>query len=408
VKLPRAEDNSPEHPSATLAVQAEAELDRSGVRLSFPPELEARYRQDTAVDRSRELRVITRIGALLYFGVGVLLKLFVVSHADFLDSAVQLTGALVVVLLISHWSFRPTTTDLHRESAIFVCCLICALAAILVVYVNPAPVTTEDWVLAALPVNFILIFIRLRLPWAAAFLGISVAAYTLAVLSRHDPLPHARAFPIGFVVALCLPALIGLYNLERAARRVYLHGLLQRLRNERLAAENITLADLSLTDPLTGVANRRRLDAELRAFAALGGAGGTLLMIDIDGFKAFNDRHGHAAGDQCLRMVAQCLSARLRQGDLLARFGGEEFAVLLRNMVGPEALDVAERLRKSVETLPIFVAGVPVGVTISIGIAEAGAGHEPAKLLMAADAALYAAKRAGRNMVRPTEVAGIA
>jgi diguanylate cyclase (GGDEF)-like protein len=140
----------------------------------------------------------------------------------------------------------------------------------------------------------------------------------------------------------------------------------------------------------------------------MGGAGGTLLMIDIDGFKVFNDRYGHAAGDQCLRTVAQCLSTRLRQGDLLARFGGEEFAVLLRNMVGAEALDVAERLRQSVETLPIFVAGVPVGVTISIGIAEAGTGDEPATLLMAADAALYAAKEAGRNKIRQTETAGIA
>jgi diguanylate cyclase (GGDEF)-like protein len=121
------------------------------------------------------------------------------------------------------------------------------------------------------------------------------------------------------------------------------------------------------------------------------------MLIDIDAFKAINDRYGHPAGDQCLREVAQCLTSRLRPGDLLARMGGEEFAVLLPGMTPAEATEAAERLRQAVEVLEVMVNGAAVRVTISVGVA---AGEADSALLMArADSALYLAKGGGRNRV---------
>jgi diguanylate cyclase (GGDEF)-like protein len=179
---------------------------------------------------------------------------------------------------------------------------------------------------------------------------------------------------------------------------VYAHGLSKR--DENLAAQNATLTGLSYTDPLTSIANRRRLDEALSELVTAPGSMGALLLVDIDMFKAFNDRYGHLAGDACLCHVAQCLSSHLRSFDLLARFGGEEFAVLLPEIMIDEATLTAERLREAVQSLPFAVQDQQVNVTISIGVAARKGLSTPEALIGAADTALYAAKHAGRNRVQ--------
>lgn len=170
-------------------------------------------------------------------------------------------------------------------------------------------------------------------------------------------------------------------------------GLLQR--HEALGA-------MAMQDGLTGIANRRRFDKVLQeelARARRTAAPLALLMIDVDHFKQYNDQHGHPLGDQCLRAVASKLSeSAARATDLVARYGGEEFAVILSHTAPAGALDVAERMRAGIEGLasPALPAA-----TISIGIACLG--DMPAAsadaLVTAADAALYGAKRRGRNRV---------
>jgi diguanylate cyclase (GGDEF)-like protein len=155
-----------------------------------------------------------------------------------------------------------------------------------------------------------------------------------------------------------------------------------------------------MTDPLTKVANRRRLDMELRTFCAGVEKTGALLLIDVDRFKAFNDMHGHQAGDLCLQEVAERLAAHLRPSDLLARFGGEEFAVLLPGVPAREAASMAERLRTAIHARPSIADGAEIRVTVSIGIATVNIDTTPETLLEAADLALYAAKSGGRNQVR--------
>ena len=154
------------------------------------------------------------------------------------------------------------------------------------------------------------------------------------------------------------------------------------------------------TDALTGLPNRRALDDELNRRLASYRRQGTplgVLLVDVDRFKSVNDRYGHLVGDQVLKAVADALRQAVRDCDLLARFGGEEFAVLVAGATREEFRNAAERVRKFVEQAQIESDGLHLQATISCGVAEASGGEEIASLLRRADEALYASKSAGRN-----------
>ena len=163
------------------------------------------------------------------------------------------------------------------------------------------------------------------------------------------------------------------------------------------------VARLATTDPLTGVANRRRfieqLGMELDRVRRFGDPA-ALLMLDVDSFKSVNDTHGHAAGDAVLQHMAELSRLRLRRTDLFGRLGGEEFAILLPGTDRAGAVLFAERFRRQVADTPAQTAQGAIRVTVSIGVAELGPGDSaPDAILARADAALYRAKQAGRNRV---------
>jgi diguanylate cyclase (GGDEF)-like protein len=176
--------------------------------------------------------------------------------------------------------------------------------------------------------------------------------------------------------------------------------------NELLRLANERLEQLSVTDPLTDLANRRRLgevlDAEWRR-AQAAGSPISLAMIDVDDFKLYNDRYGHAAGDRCLQRVAAQVRRSVRETDLAARYGGEEFAVVMPGTDVKCAVEAAERLRTEILALAEPHAVVANGIiTVSIGVAtmippEHGTWEQ---LVESADVQLYRAKRSGRNRVR--------
>lgn len=170
------------------------------------------------------------------------------------------------------------------------------------------------------------------------------------------------------------------------------------------------LSSLALTDGLTGILNRRAFDQALdrewmrtlRESSEI-----SLLMLDIDRFKLFNDRYGHMVGDDCLRAVAAAVSGAVRASDIVARYGGEEITVILPSTFLAGAVEVAEKVRSAVETLRLCHEDNPEGggyLTVSIGVATAlarvgGTMRMPESLLLAADNALYKAKQEGRNRV---------
>ena len=212
-----------------------------------------------------------------------------------------------------------------------------------------------------------------------------------------------------FGVAPLFGALFGL----AAASFVLINLLIENGRlYAKLAAGQAELRRLTTVDPLTGIANRRAfdtvLDAEWRR-AIRNRAGLSLLLLDVDCFKSFNDVYGHPAGDDCLRKIAGVLVGTARRGgELIARCGGEEFAVLLPGVGAAEATALAQRVCQSVRDLNVAHAAstVTAYVTVSIGVAAMLSARptdprqaSPASLVERADRALYAAKAAGRDRV---------
>ncbi len=162
------------------------------------------------------------------------------------------------------------------------------------------------------------------------------------------------------------------------------------------------LARASITDPLTGLPNRAALDQRLGALthAALERpVTVSVVMVDLDHFKAVNDRFGHAVGDAVLARIGGLLIQGTRAGDLVARYGGEEFVVLLDRIGGGRAEAFAERLRVAVADHPWRQLHADLAVTVSLGVAGDGAGRAPRAVVRAADEALYRAKAQGRNRV---------
>jgi two-component system, cell cycle response regulator len=188
--------------------------------------------------------------------------------------------------------------------------------------------------------------------------------------------------------------------LARMRTQVRRHRYEQRLRENY--RRSISMA---LTDALTGLYNRRYFDTHFETqirHAAETGKSLALLMLDLDRFKAINDTHGHNVGDEVLRETARRLADNLRTVDMVARFGGEEFAIVMPDTTPEIALSAAERLRARIGSTPFAVSSdkaEEIVVTTSIGLAVASRHPDATDLLKRADYALYAAKRAGRNTV---------
>lgn len=166
-----------------------------------------------------------------------------------------------------------------------------------------------------------------------------------------------------------------------------------------------TIFNMTITDGLTDVGNKKRLDQMVRKEiprAIRHSRELSLLMIDIDHFKDVNDTYGHLAGDSVLRDLANILQKRLRPDDELGRYGGEEFAAVLPETALAGAVRIAEDLRRLVESHPFMVEGEQIKVTVSIGVAELQPGMDSNAFFRSADEMLYKAKNSGRNRVCPT------
>ncbi len=194
-------------------------------------------------------------------------------------------------------------------------------------------------------------------------------------------------------------------NLERRVRE---RTSQLREQNKALRAARERIEKLSRRDPLTGLTNRRWLDEVLRhevERAKRYGASFSVVMIDLDHFKDVNDSFGHVVGDQVLVATAQALESATRMTDVVGRYGGEEFLVLLPNTALEQALVLAERMRSAVRLMPVAFRSEPV--TASFGVAQWMGEDTGVSLIERADEALYEAKSAGRDRVEPSQDRGV-
>lgn len=203
----------------------------------------------------------------------------------------------------------------------------------------------------------------------------------------HFPAPLVGAF-------LVVTAVLALFSLSLDYGR--------SVSERALAVVDSRMAALAYRDPLTGLTNRHAMETVLaKRWDEYRRSGHifALLLCDIDGLKAINDRHGSAVGDQALQKVAALLDRSLRSQDIVARWGDDEFLILLPGQTGNSALQAGERLRKRVETMALSAMEESVGVTISIGVGGVDTALDNTDLLSVADGGLFQAKHMGRNQV---------
>ncbi|MGC1465868.1 MAG: GGDEF domain-containing protein [Pseudolabrys sp.] len=235
-----------------------------------------------------------------------------------------------------------------------------------------------------------------RLPsrWTIIALFASIAS----IFAARIPLIPVAPFPFG-ALPMQVPW-VAIFNLLIFLHTILLAVLLVAISKERLEFEQRTKAQ---TDPLTGALNRRAFMVRGRRLVLRHKKSGEplcLLFIDLDRFKALNDRYGHSGGDDVLMKFVTIVHDNIRPTDFLFRVGGEEFCCLLPHTETEQALRVAERIRRQLEESTVDIAGMAVKVTVSLGIASTEAfGYEVETLVRRADMAVYAAKRQGRNKV---------
>jgi diguanylate cyclase (GGDEF)-like protein len=232
------------------------------------------------------------------------------------------------------------------------------------------------------------------------------------------PAHPAEAGAVACIPMLALGKIVGVIHLESSVAGAFdpeaIRLVTRVAENTGLAMANArlmnTMEGQAMSDPLTGLHNLRffdpYLEQELEA-ARRDQQPLSVIMIDIDHFKNFNDTHGHPAGDEALRAFARVVGASIRSSDVAARYGGEEFIVALRHVDADEAVVVAEKLRAAVEQLVVDLGpGRYARITASFGVATTSAAIQDQKSLVSlADAALYRAKERGRNRVETTPTA---
>jgi diguanylate cyclase (GGDEF)-like protein len=376
----------------------------------LPPELLLRYRAERNSRDSGRLLLTVLVGVAFFDG-------FLFSDGELIPDVAELSAWTRVAVItplgllyipLARWVLRrDPATRLHHAYA-------SAVGVTMVAWVCALQLATESstgvtyFLGAFLVVTYFFSAVRTSLEVATVTL-VSSGAIFLAAMSRESVMvAPIRLDAAMTMVVFVVFGLLVTHRDEQTSRRLFVSALRtqelvarREFRLAQLATLNETLARDAGIDALTGVPNRRALDAAVHSWREEGAGQRAVLVVDLDQFKDYNDGLGHAAGDRCLQRVAEAMAACLRQMDaLLTRYGGEEFVVLLDAVRLDQAVDVAERLRGAVEQLAIRA---PAGGSVTVSI---GGAWSPRlglvgvnDLMESADEALYAAKAAGRNAV---------
>lgn len=372
-----------------------------GDAMPCPPHLQARLQQALGDRHYREARFLVVLGMIVTF-VSLLVDA-VTSPQTLGDIALVRLGSVIPIQCAALAMPRSQIAWQKFLAGLSLCVFCLSLAYASALAPSPADAFLATGIIAMLGIATPLLPFSTR-GTALFLLGIVVPTSVFA-FTVHRDLEFAETF-----TAILVLVAAGTVVLARRMRWLERRALLLNIQSDDHARElevsNARLTELSMQDPLTNLANRRWAQiafARDYAFAADEAPGTTALMLlDLDHFKDFNDRWGHDVGDRCLQAVAEVLRhAAGTHGGLAARFGGEEFVLLLRADGPGEARALAEEIRVGVERIEIGVDSPPhtLGCTVSIGIALHASDEKPKlpALLKRADKALYEAKSDGRN-----------
>ncbi len=369
--------------------------------LRFPAPLEQAFLVERADGRTVRLILAGLVGMLAFS---------MILAADYLISPELLAlsatlrvgvfgGVTAVGLLMLHRLSLPRL----NEWAVVPVTVLAGVLVLIMGVLGPGELAFERIVELTLVVAYATVFARFWPMLALSLCMVGLHSYALWTAP-----PGFEVLKPGVTLMLVATIVFGLYTTytrEHNDRLAYLHDLRERAMREAIDDGNRQLQAMARTDVLTGVANRRAFDEALAQHLSHDARTSlSLLMVDVDHFKAYNDHYGHQAGDRCLCVVAEALASCLRRPvDLLARWGGEEFAILLAGADDTVARQVAERVCLAVQAqaLPHAASTCADVVTVSVGLAMAPCGEPclPLELMHRADAALYAAKHGGRNRV---------
>ena len=379
-------------PESGIALQEVEELvaSRRGAS-SFPPALEARYEQETGARRARFLARIAVRSAIIY-NMFLLCEYLLAPDTFVLATALHLCVVTPWMLFVAH--VLPSVRSPSWRESLAVSIPLAIVGQILLVYLLTSSPFVGRYIYFA-PVTFLTLTSVQRLP---TIYGVRLAAAVFVMMVAVTQLRGGMQVEIALTNAMtfaCIAgAIINSNNLVwREQRRLYLLSVRDQLRAEMSDSD-------ANADALTGLGNRRYLDKRARALWTAAPMQVSAIIFDADHFKSFNDAYGHTRGDTCLKRIAACATAELREtSDVAIRLGGEEFLLLLVDTDAAVAEIVAERIRATIAALGIPHEGNPNGVvTASFGVASASTrGATLEQLIESADAALYVAKSAGRN-----------
>ena len=375
---------------------------RQGFRgLRFPAALERAFVIQHADERTFKL-IVAGLYSLLVFG-GILLADYLMMPKE-LPLAIAMRVGLYapVVLVLLKVLHRLSLPQLNEWMVV----LVGLFASGIMVFLSATsaePLAYVKLVELIIVVIYVAVFARF---WPMVVLSALVMVIHLVAMSAaHDVIGTVKISSFLLLATTMMFALYGTYKREHNDRLAFLLDLREQALRLTLQEANARLDTMARTDALTGVPNRRFFDeflAQAWSRAATLGQPLSLLLIDVDHFKAFNDRYGHQAGDRCLCVVAEAIASCLRRPvDVLARWGGEEFVVVLAEADTEAAAEVAQRVRQAVQdcALPHVTSVTARVVTVSVGVATAwpAAQGSQADLLQRTDTALYQAKATGRN-----------
>ena len=368
-------------------------------KLKLPDGLENVFEAETSLARCRDLTAFG-MGVLAFYDLFLLVDLRLIPDI-FYDAVLMRLGVVTPLALVMVIVLRSNPPVALRESMEAAITVVVTASILWLMLASRSPLSVYHSYGIVLVILFANVVQRIRFWYAMAASLASFAIYVVAMVKVPGLPTDGRLMAITVLGSVILFTLATSHTLERSTRRNFLLSLRDRQRHDELE-------EIARRDPLTGLGNRRQLDDTLNALwprAQADGENIALLMLDIDKFKPFNDCYGHLAGDTCLKRVSAVVAAELRgPQDVAARFGGEELVMVLGDMDLSEGIRIAERIRRAIEAVAIPHEASRRGiVTVSIGVTAGIPSPELTQhdFLEAADAALYAAKRNGRNQVWP-------